>query len=119
MDILIVEDDRLISLMLARMVEKDDHRVVDIHIDAESAIETVENKKVDLILMDIMLEGKLDGIEAMEIIRDRNLNIRVIYVTGNSDPVTRKRAKKTNYDAFLVKPITFDHLLREIRNGQK
>jgi DNA-binding response OmpR family regulator len=109
MNVLIVEDDRLISLMLTKMVTKMGHEVADVHAMGEDALSTVNNKQVDLILMDIMLEGEIDGIETMHSIQE-NHSIPVIYITGNSDDSTRERAAKTNYLAYLVKPITFTQL---------
>ncbi|MFH5833979.1 response regulator [Halalkalibaculum sp. DA3122] len=113
MKILIVEDDRVLSLMLSRMVQRIGHRVVDSVTMGESAIDIVENNSVDLILMDIMLEGQIDGIETMEKIRTHS-DVPVIYVTGNSDYSTIERAEQTNFVAYLVKPIAFDQLKKSI-----
>ncbi|MDX1585700.1 MAG: response regulator [Balneolaceae bacterium] len=110
LNILIVEDDRLISLMLSKMVERMSYNVVGIHPDGDSAIQSVKEKQVDLILMDIMLEGNIDGIEAMETIRGINGSVPVIYITGNSDPSTKERAQKTQYKAFLNKPVNYEQL---------
>lgn len=109
MNILIVEDDRLISLMLTKMVQKMGHDVAAVHAMGEDALSTIENQAIDLILMDIMLEGEIDGIETMQRIRDE-YDIPVIYITGNSDESTRERAARTNYVAYMVKPITYTQL---------
>ncbi|MDX1639755.1 MAG: response regulator [Balneolaceae bacterium] len=114
MDILIVEDDRVLSLMLMRMVERMGHSVKDSVTTGEEAVEISQNGGVDLILMDIMLEGHIDGIEAMKQIRNNN-DVPVIYVTGNSDKTTIERAKSTNYIDYLVKPIVFDQLRESIK----
>ncbi len=113
MKILIVEDDRVLSLMLSRMVQRIGHEVVDTVTMGEEAVSTVKENSVDLILMDIMLEGKIDGIEAMKQIREES-DVPVIYVTGNSDQSTIERAKETNYVAYMVKPIVFDQLKNTI-----
>ena len=73
----------------------------------------LQSNQVDLILMDIMLEGEIDGIDAMEQIRGTS-DVDVIYVTGNSDNSTIERAQKTNYVEYLVKPIVFDQLKQAI-----
>ena len=109
MNILIVEDDRVLSLMLSRMIQRLGHEVASSVTKGEDAIRVVGNSTVDLILMDIMLEGEIDGIEAMKTIRQTS-DVPVIYVTGNSDRSTIERAKDTNYLAYLVKPIAFDQL---------
>lgn len=110
MKILIIEDDRLISLMLTKMVQKMGHQVLGVHAQGETAVTAVDEMPVDLILMDIMLEGKMDGIEAMQAIQSKHNSIPVIYITGNSDESTKSRASETNYEAYLVKPVTYSQL---------
>ena len=113
MKIIIVEDDRVLSLMLSRMIQRIGHTVVGSVTRGEDAVDLARENSTDLILMDIMLEGEIDGIEAMKIIR-QNSAVPVIYVTGNSDKSTIERAKETNYIAYLVKPIVFDQLKKAI-----
>lgn len=113
MKVLIVEDDRVLSLMLSRMVERIGHDVVDTLTRGENAVETLQKNGVDLVLMDIMLEGEIDGIDAMQQIRIHS-DVNVIYVTGNSDNSTIERAKETNYVEYLVKPIVYDQLKQAI-----
>lgn len=109
MKVLIIEDDRLISLMLSKMVQKMGHEVVAVHATGENAIKSVNDFPIDLILMDIMLEGDIDGIQAMEAIQ-KNHTVPVIYITGNSDESTKTRASSTNYTAYLIKPVNFSQL---------
>ena len=59
--------------------------------------------------MDVRLKGKMDGIEAMQEI-NRHKNIPAVYITGNSDPETKRRAEETNMIAFCVKPISYEEL---------
>lgn len=109
MNVLIIEDDRLISLMLTKMVRKMGHEVAGVYAKGEEAISILDESSIDLILMDIMLEGEIDGIKTMHKIQESH-TVPVIYITGNSDESTRQRAAKTNYQAYLVKPITFTQL---------
>ena len=109
MKILIIEDDRLISLMLTKMVQKMGHEVIAVHAKGEDAITSVNELSVDLILMDIMLEGDIDGIQTMKTIQ-MNHTIPVIYITGNSDESTKNRAADTNFVAYLIKPVNFSQL---------
>ncbi len=113
MKILIVEDDQVLSLMLSRMVQRIGHEVANTVTKGEDAIDLVRQNTLDLILMDIMLEGDIDGVDAMKQIRQKS-DIPVIYVTGNSDKSTIERAKETNYVSYLVKPIVFDQLKKAI-----
>lgn len=114
MDILIVEDDQVLSLMLGRMVQRIGHKVSGMVTKGEEAIRIIHNTSLDLILMDIMLAGEIDGIDAMKKIRQVS-DIPVIYITGNSDKTTIERAKDTNYVEYLVKPIAFEQLEKAIR----
>lgn len=115
MKILIIEDDRLISLMLSKMVQKMGHEVVAVYSKGEKAITSIDELSVDLILMDVMLEGEIDGIQAMQEIQKKH-TIPVIYITGNSDNSTKNRASLTNYVAYMVKPVTFAQLKKTINS---
>lgn len=104
-NILIVEDEMILSLMLSQMITQMGHKVVDNVCTGENAIEKAIELSPDVILMDIRLQGKMDGIEAITKIQEK-INVSVIYITGNTDKMYRKRVKTTQYLDFLVKPIT-------------
>ncbi len=118
MDVLIVEDDKVLSLLLSKMVDKFGANVVGTCVAGREAITKVIELAPDLILMDIMLEDDIDGIDAILKLREENIQVPVIFITGNSDSYNRERAKKTNYIDYLVKPISFD-LLKETMNKVK
>ena len=103
--VLIVEDEMIISLMLEQMISRIGHEVVDKVTTGEMAVERAVAMQPDIILMDIRLQGKMDGIEAMLEIQ-KTTNIPVIYITGNTDQMYKRRIKETQYLDFLVKPIT-------------
>lgn len=113
MDVMIVEDERIISLATSRMLEQLGHRVLARVPSAEEALQCLETMKPDFVLMDIHLEGPMDGITAADIIRQR-WRIPVAYTTAYTDPDTRSRADATMPVAFLSKPVTlsvFEQLL--------
>lgn len=107
--VLIVEDDMIISMVLERMLLKLGHQVIDKVITGQGAIDLALEMDPDLILMDIQLKDDIDGITAMQRIREES-DVHVIYITGNSDQYNQSRAKKTNYVDYLVKPIQMSHL---------
>ena len=109
--VLIVEDEMIISLLIERMVSNLGHEVVDKVTSGEEAISVAMDKEPDLILMDIRLQGEMDGIEAMIKIREEK-NIPVIYISGNTDMVCQNKIKQTDYIDFLSKPITLADLDR-------
>lgn len=107
--VLIVEDDLILNLLYESYMEKLNFETEGELVYGKTAVEYARQLNPDLILMDIALEGEMDGIEAMLEIRDFS-PVPVIYITGNSDPHHRERAKKTNYLDYLIKPIEFEDL---------
>lgn len=107
--VLIVEDDLILNLLYENYMEKLGFDTEGELVYGKTAIDTVRKVEPDLILMDIALEGDMDGIEAMTEIRKFS-DVPVIYITGNSDSSHRKRAETTNYTDYLTKPIEFEEL---------
>ena len=111
--ILVVEDNMIVSLDINRRLKRLGYRVIPYPVvSGEAAIEKVEKLRPNLVLMDIKLKGKMDGIQAAEIIYNR-FGIPFIYITAHSDNVTRKRAERTNPAGYLIKPFE-DTKLQEI-----
>jgi PAS domain S-box-containing protein len=101
--ILIVEDEFIVARDLKKRLRQFGYEVVGTVAAGEEAIIEAEEKRPDLVLMDIMLEGRIDGIEAAQGIRDK-LNIPVIYLTSHSDDDLIERAKVTGPFGYLIKP---------------
>lgn len=112
-NILIVEDELIIALMLERMVVKQGHTVVGKVTSGEAAVEATQKYNPDLILMDIRLDGNLDGIDAMKAINNQRPT-PVIFVTGNSDELSKTRIKEIEYLDFLTKPVSYYELSRSL-----
>jgi 1,2-diacylglycerol 3-beta-glucosyltransferase len=100
--ILIVEDEIITAMDLAAELEGMGYLVVDTVGTGQEAIEKVELFRPDLVLMDIVLRGDMDGIQVAEQIHD--LNIPVVYLSAYSDDTTVERAKKTFPFGYLIKP---------------
>lgn len=111
--VLIVEDDLILSLLYESYLERLGFDTKGELVYGKTAIEAAKDLRPDLIIMDISLEGEIDGIDAMLEIRKFS-NVPVIYITGNSDPYHVKRAEKTDYLDYLTKPIEFDDLKQVI-----
>ena len=101
--ILIVEDQRLVAADIENTLKKLGYLVVGSVSSAEDAISKSEELRPELVLMDVRLRGKMDGIQAAEIIRDR-FGLPVVYLTAYADEETILRAKKTTPFGYLVKP---------------
>jgi PAS domain S-box-containing protein len=101
--VLIVEDDGLIALSLVQLLQKAGYDVPDPVASGEDAIRAVTANKPDLILMDIGLEGAMDGIEAAQKIRAL-ADIPIVYLTAYTNDLRLKQAKLTEPYGYLVKP---------------
>jgi len=68
--ILITEDDTISALLLKKALEKNHHRIIGMADSGEMALEILEKNHADIVMMDINLSGKLDGIKTTEIINE-------------------------------------------------
>ncbi len=100
--ILIVEDERITAEDMKKALNSVGFEVPIIVSSGEAAIEAAEKFMPDLVLMDIKLEGEMDGIQAAEKIRSK-LGIPIIYLTAYSDEKTVQRAKVTEPSGFILK----------------
>lgn len=101
--ILVVEDEGIVALDIQGKLESMGYSVPRIVSSAEDAIAAATLLKPDLVLMDIQLEGDLDGIDAAERI-GADLGIPVVYLTAYSDERTLERAKAARPFGYLLKP---------------
>lgn len=101
--ILVVEDEAITARHIQRALEKAGYDVPNVVAYGEEAIKLAEELKPDLVLMDIMLKGDMDGVQAAEQIRTR-FGLPVVYLTANSDGSTISRAKITEPLGYIIKP---------------
>ncbi len=111
--ILIVEDQKIIALDLKKGLKNRGYEIVGICDNAGDAIRLTEENHPDLILMDIMLNGELNGIETAERINKEN-KIPIIYLTALTDVDTYLKALKTEPQKYLMKPVDFESLKRAV-----
>ncbi len=107
--IIIVEDEFMLQMMIEKMIEKMGHQVVAKAKSGDAAIEAVKEHQPDLVLMDVKLIGKYDGIETIQQIRAFS-DVPVLYLTGNTDKAVIERAKDTKPMAFVIKPFEYNGL---------
>lgn len=101
--ILIVEDESIVAMDIKHRAEGLGYQVIGVTPSGEEALEMVREHSPDLILMDIVLKGDIDGIEAAQRIHD-DYDIPVLYLTAYSDEETLKRAKITEPFGYIIKP---------------
>ncbi len=102
--VVIVEDDPDASYILERTLRKIDIPCLATVVSGEDAIKKVEELSPDLILMDIMLQGEMDGIEAANIISDR-YDVPIIFLTAYTGDELIQRAATSEHYGYLLKPI--------------
>ncbi len=100
--ILVVEDEEITAEDIKDTLEELGYEVPITVPSGEEAIEKVEEIQPDLILMDIALEGKIDGIDAAEEIK-KAYDIPIIFLTAYSDEKTIERVKNTKPEAYILK----------------
>lgn len=119
--VLVVEDESILALGVKSKLEKMGHKTVEIVDSGEKAIAAAKKHQPDIILMDIVLKGDMDGIEAAKVIKAQ-LDIPVIYVTAyadediiKTDEDIIKRAKITEPYGYLIKPFRSEELNANIQ----
>jgi len=116
--VMIVEDEAIAALATEMMLERLGCEICCNVSSGEEALEVLDSIRPDLLVMDVRLEGEMDGIETTEHIR-RSHNIPVIYVTAYSDDTTQARAEATYPLAYLIKPLDMrllEHALEQARD---
>lgn len=101
--ILVVEDDPLYALDLKILIEELGYDLIDVVEDSDQVFDIINREEVDLILMDIKIKGKLNGIQVAEKIQ-KDKAIAVIFITSFDDRSLFEKAKDTNHHGYLVKP---------------
>ena len=102
--ILIVEDEAIIAMEIESSLQSLGYEITSIVNTGDDAIKKAEEDKPDLIIMDIRIKGEMDGIDAVEVIRNR-FGIPVIFSTAYLDQERIERAKITMPFGYVLKPI--------------
>ena len=113
-NVLIVEDEALVALELRENVERLGHEVIEITDNAERAVSLALKNRPDLVIMDVRLSGKMDGIEAASVIR-RSADIPVVFLTAYSGDEMLTRATQSGPYGYLLKPVQERQLESAIR----
>ena len=101
--ILVVEDERIVGEDIKNRLQKLGYSVPSIVRSGEEAIDKVKSLNPDLVLMDIVLDGEIDGVEAAAQIKSL-YDLPVVYLTAYADYSTLERAKITEPYGYIIKP---------------
>ncbi len=111
--ILIVEDDMIVGTHISMLLTEAGYELLGVIPSGEAAVEQIRTSPPDLVLMDVNLKGRMDGVETAHMIY-KEFRLPVIFLTANSDPQTFSRAKAAFPFAFISKPFKPSDLLRAI-----
>ena len=102
-NVLVVEDESIVSKDIQHSLKKLGYIVVGAAASGDKALELVKSENPDIVLMDIMLKGGMNGIEVAEIVK-KEYNIPVIFLTAYADESTLSKAKVTEPYGYIIKP---------------
>jgi two-component system, LytTR family, response regulator len=102
-NVLVVEDESIVSKDIQHSLKKLGYNVVGAASTGERAFELASSEKPDIILMDIMLKGEMNGIDTAQKVKE-DLQIPVIYLTAYADESTLEKAKVTEPYGYIIKP---------------
>ncbi|MGB5477582.1 MAG: PAS domain S-box protein, partial [Thermoanaerobaculia bacterium] len=101
--VLVVEDEAIVAMDLKRALEGFGYTVPGIAISGSEALEIATSTRPDIVLMDIQLDGHMDGVEVAHRINDL-LDVPIVFLTAYSNETTLQRAKTAHPYGFLLKP---------------
>jgi CheY-like chemotaxis protein len=106
---MIVEDEWTVAEDIKISLQNLGYAISSVTSSGKEAIQKAEEDRPDLVLMDIVLQGEMDGIEAANQIRSR-FNIPIVYLTAYADDKVLERAKITEPSGYIVKPFINEDL---------
>ncbi len=114
--VFLVEDEPIIATGIAKKLEQLGHQVVGTAGSGEAAVRAIEADPPDLVLLDVKLDGRLDGVGVAAEIH-KKLDVPVIFLTAYADEATLQRATQQDPMAYIVKPFTDRELYGAIEVG--
>jgi two-component system, response regulator PdtaR len=113
--LLVVEDDYLVGITICDLLAGAGHTVLGPAVTGEEAISLALEERPDLVLMDISLPGRMDGVEAA--IELAGEGIQVLFVSAHSDPRTRSRGEAASPCGWIEKPFSNTQLLKAVASA--
>jgi DNA-binding NarL/FixJ family response regulator len=115
-DILVAEDEAIIALELKRLLLRNNFNVVAVVKSGEDLIKESQKQQPDVIITDINLKGRLNGIEAAKMINKKSPQTSVIFVTGCGDEYTHTKAMDAFPKAYFLKPFNEMALINSVKD---
>jgi PAS domain S-box-containing protein len=105
----VVEDERVMADDITESLLRMGYEVTGTAVSSTECLERAESIRPDLVLMDVSIEGALDGIETARLLRKR-IDVPIIFLTGDADRTTVARAKSAEADGYVLKPFRASEL---------
>ena len=113
--LLIVEDDLVSSYAMSMMLKDHGLNTLDNLISADNILADFEKHTPDIVLMDIRLNGKIDGIEASQILRTK-YTVPIIFISAFNDEETKHKIDQIDRSQLINKPYEITQIVKAIRN---
>ena len=107
--VLIVEDEAIFAMSMHRVLTMLGHEACGTVSTGEEAVCWANKENLDLIIMDVSLKGRMDGIEAARKIRSAH-NVPIIFISGYQEEKLLENARSVNFTSYLIKPIMPDDI---------
>jgi DNA-binding response OmpR family regulator len=114
MRILIIEDEHKIANAIKRGLTQENY-AVDVEYDAESGLGAALSQPYDLMVIDRLLPGSLDGLDICREVRDKGIHAPILILTAKDQIRDRVQGLNAGADDYLIKPFSFEELLARIR----
>ncbi len=110
MNIIILEDEAIMMMFLKDSLEKKGHTVKATFNSYLGFFEFIEKENIDLVFMDILIKGSLDGTQIAKRLREINKTIKIVFITSYKDSQTLQMAKLSKPNGYLIKPVSKEDL---------
>lgn len=107
--IAVVEDEPIVAMDIVSNLEAMGYEAIGPFDRGADLIMEIKNNPPDLILLDVQIEGEIDGIETAKIVNSIT-PLPIIFITASSDKTTKERAQKVRPHAYIIKPFNFHNL---------
>jgi two-component system chemotaxis response regulator CheY len=111
LNVLIVDDNDMMRSLLRGILRNGGHNVIGEAGNAPTAIEMANRLKPDIVCLDIVMPGEMDGLEALVEIKKDRTQTQVVMITGNADQDTVQEAINNGANGFIVKPFNAARVL--------
>lgn len=116
MKLILIEDNPVTSMSLSLFFEDKNYQVLDELSYAEDIVASIEKQTeaANILIMDIMLKGKKNGLDAAEELRNRSINTPILFVSALTDSNTLNRISKISNCDYVTKPYDYEQLVTKM-----